>query len=57
MDPESRMRIPVRYVRADCFPIYVLWTPKAGDHLAGGWIDEWLPVDDDGRYRLVAVSH
>ena len=56
MDPESRKGIPIRY-RADFSPMYALWAPKGGDHLAGGWIDDWHPVDDDGRYRLVAVSH
>ena len=52
----AHKRIPIRY-RAECSPMCALWAPKGGDHLAGGWIDDRVPVDDDGRDRLVAVSH
>ena len=31
--------------------------PKGGYHLAGGWVDDGVPVYYDGWDRLVAVSH
>jgi len=38
-------------------PIYALFATKGGYHLAGGWVDDGVPVDDDGRDGLVALSH
>ncbi len=37
--------------------MYALADPKGGYHLAGGWVDEGVPIDYDGWDRLVAVSH
>jgi hypothetical protein len=31
--------------------------PKGAYHLAGGWVDDGVPVYYDGWDRLVAVSH
>lgn len=31
--------------------------PEGGYHLAGGWVDHGVPVDDDGWHRLVAIGH
>jgi hypothetical protein len=34
-----------------------LSSPKGGYHLAGGWVDDGVPVYDDGWDRLVATGH
>jgi hypothetical membrane protein len=34
-----------------------LSSPQGGDHLAGGWVDDGVPVNDDRRDRLVAIGH
>ena len=37
--------------------MHALSGAKGGYHLAGGWVDDGVPVHDDGWDRLVAVSH
>jgi hypothetical protein len=37
--------------------MHALSGPKGGYHLAGGWVDEGVPVYYYGWDRLVAVSH
>ena len=38
-------------------PMHALADPKGGHHLAGGWVDDGVPIDYDGWDHLVAVSH